>query len=450
MQQQLSQLYQHQDDPILQPSSPQGKPAPITVGSVVALPERFLAEGGFARVYLARGLDGFPLVIKMIQTSSDGVMQHQVMNELALMKQLKHPNIVRYIDSSVMGGDGRQQQQQQQQYSSHGLQVYIAMEFCVGGGLVDMMNRRLSTRLQESEVWTIFSQVVDATAFLHYQNQPIVHRDLKVENVLIQVTADGSTLFKLCDFGSCTTRTFRPVQSLSAQDMSALQEDIDRFTTIQYRSPEMCDLYRIRKCGLGTKSDVWALGVLLYKLCYFVNPFNEEDGKLAILNAKYRFPSSSPNQFSQLMLDTIRRCLTVDALYRPNIYQLMAKVYPGIGRSLNYPPLPADHEANHEQYVNESVNKDLPSVPQQSQQAVQNDQYEASAVDSNVRRGRVKNSGQNGHRTQASVDAKVFENAFDFKPEQVQSRTVDNSSSNNSGQIQANTNNQQLSLFDLL
>lgn len=50
----------------------------------------------------------------------------------------------------------------------------------------------------------------------------------------------------------------------------------------------MVDVYR--KQPIDEKSDIWALGVLLYKLCYYTTPF-EEQGQLAILNASYRFPS---------------------------------------------------------------------------------------------------------------------------------------------------------------
>lgn len=79
--------------------------------------------------------------------------------------------------------------------------------------------------------------------------------------------------------------------------------DLNRHTTLQYRSPEMvepmlglpvglpsgeCTSWSMRSCGL-TRLDVWALGCLLYKLCYYTTPF-EEHGPLAIVNAKYTFP----------------------------------------------------------------------------------------------------------------------------------------------------------------
>lgn len=67
-----------------------------------------------------------------------------------------------------------------------------------------------------------------------------------------------------------------------------MDQDVQRHTTLQYRSPEMIDVYR--KQPLNEKSDIWALGVLLYKLCYYTTPF-EDQGQLAILNASYRYPT---------------------------------------------------------------------------------------------------------------------------------------------------------------
>src|SRR5207245_1132539 len=91
--------------------------------------------------------------------------------------------------------------------------------------------------------------------------------------------------FVLCDFGSCA-----PVKeaATSLAECRLLEEDIQKHTTLQYRSPEMIDVYR--KLPIDEKSDIWALGVLLYKLCYYTTPF-EEQGQLAILNASFKFPA---------------------------------------------------------------------------------------------------------------------------------------------------------------
>jgi AP2-associated kinase len=144
-----------------------------------------------------------------------------------------------------------------------------------------MMNRRLRERLTEAEILQIFVDVCEGVAYMHNSRPPLLHRDLKVENIL-QSTA---TSFKLCDFGSATTVAPRP--PATTQEIRALEADLNRHTTLQYRAPEMVDPYLRR--AVDEKSDVWALGVLLYKLCYYTTPF-EEHGPLAILNVQYRIP----------------------------------------------------------------------------------------------------------------------------------------------------------------
>lgn len=144
-----------------------------------------------------------------------------------------------------------------------------------------MMNRRLRERLTEAEILQIFVEVCEGVAHMHNSRPPLLHRDLKVENIL----QSSSTSYKLCDFGSTTTVSKPPTNS---QEIRAVETDLNRHTTLQYRAPEMIDLHSRRP--IDEKSDVWALGVLLYKLCYYTTPF-EEHGPLAILNVQYRFPS---------------------------------------------------------------------------------------------------------------------------------------------------------------
>ncbi len=143
-----------------------------------------------------------------------------------------------------------------------------------------MMNRRLRERLTEAEILTIFVDVCEGVAHMHNSRPPLLHRDLKVENIL-QASA---TSYKLCDFGSAATVSKAPSNT---QELRALEADLNRHTTLQYRAPEMVDLYLRRP--VDEKSDVWALGVLLYKLCYYTTPF-EEHGPLAILNVSYKIP----------------------------------------------------------------------------------------------------------------------------------------------------------------
>ncbi len=143
-----------------------------------------------------------------------------------------------------------------------------------------MMNRRLRERLTEAEILQIFVDVCEAVAYMHNLRPPLLHRDLKVENIL----QSSQSSYKLCDFGSATAVS-RPPSNI--QELRLLEADLNKHTTMQYRAPEMVDVHMRRP--IDEKSDVWALGVLLYKLCYYTTPF-EEHGPLAILQVSYKIP----------------------------------------------------------------------------------------------------------------------------------------------------------------
>ncbi|KAG5647686.1 hypothetical protein DXG03_008409 [Asterophora parasitica] len=226
-------------------------------------------------------------------------MLSEVKKEVDVMRLLKgHPNIVHLIDAAW----------HKMPNGMH--EVFILMEFCPGGGIIDMMNRRLRERLTEAEILQIFVDVCEGVAYMHNLRPALLHRDLKVENIL----QSSSTSYKLCDFGSATTVSRPPA---TTQEIRALEADLNRHTTLQYRAPEMVDVYSRRP--VDEKSDVWALGVLLYKLCYYTTPF-EEHGQLAILNVQYRippYPVYSP-QMNQLIEHGSRR---------PSVFELLSHVH---------------------------------------------------------------------------------------------------------------------------
>ncbi len=117
---------------------------------------------------------------------------------------------------------------------------------------------------------------------MHEQSPPIAHRDIKIENILRK-----GNLFKLCDFGSCSTDVI-VLEDYPAQMFYKLEELFEKNITPMYRPPEMADLYR-RKT-ISTKVDIWMLGCVAYTMCFFKHPFLE-GSKLAIAEANYNFPT---------------------------------------------------------------------------------------------------------------------------------------------------------------
>jgi len=248
----------------------------VQVGKHRVIIERYLSEGGFALVYVVRvpHSDGTheTAVLKRVAVPDKEALA-SMRTEVETMKKLKgHRHIVTYIDSHAS------------QLKGGGYEVFLLMEFCAGGGLIDFMNTRLKDRLREAEVLKIFSDTAEGVACMHYLKPPLLHRDLKVENILISADRAGQKMFKLCDFGSAAVP--RPAATNAAEGR-LIEDDVQKHTTMQYRSPEMVDVYR--KQPIDEKSDIWALGVLLYKLCYYTTPF-EAQGQMAILTASFKFP----------------------------------------------------------------------------------------------------------------------------------------------------------------
>ena len=101
------------------------------------------------------------------------------------------------------------------------------------------------------------TQTLDAVAYLHRQSPPIVHRDLKCENLLVD-TAGG---VKLCDLGSATTNTYAPDAGWNMARRTAMEEELQKYTTPMYRSPEMVDIWS--NYPVGCPGDLWALGCVV-------------------------------------------------------------------------------------------------------------------------------------------------------------------------------------------
>uniref|UniRef100_A0A673HNK4 Cyclin-G-associated kinase-like n=1 Tax=Sinocyclocheilus rhinocerous TaxID=307959 RepID=A0A673HNK4_9TELE len=163
----------------------------------------------------------------------------------------------------------------------------------------------------------IFYQSCRAVQHMHKQSPPVIHRDLKIENLLI--SHQGT--IKLCDFGSATIVAHYPDYSWSAHKRSMVEDEITRNTTPAYRTPEMIDLYS--NYPINEKQDIWALGCILYLLCFKQHPF-EEGAKLQIVNGKYNIPQNDTKYtvFHQL----IRSMLKINPDERLSINELVSQL----------------------------------------------------------------------------------------------------------------------------
>ncbi|XP_076846400.1 AP2-associated protein kinase 1 isoform X6 [Brachyhypopomus gauderio] len=267
----------------------------FTIGRYQVTVEETVAEGGFAIVFLVRTHQGSRCALKRMYVNNEYDLQ-VCQREIHIMRDLAgHKNIVAFLDATITAVG-----------SGDVWEVLILMDFCRGGQVVNLMNQRLQTGFSEQEVLHIFCDVCEAVARLHQRKSPIIHRDLKVENILVHDQGH----YVLCDFGSATNR----FQDPQAEGVATVEEEIKKYTTLSYRSPEMVNLYSGKV--ITPKADIWALGCLLYKLCFFTLPFGES--QVAICDGSFTIPDTS--RYSHDLHCLIRYMLEPDPDLRPDIY----------------------------------------------------------------------------------------------------------------------------------
>lgn len=98
---------------------------------------------------------------------------------------------------------------------------YMNIRNFLGGSLVNILQSR-TTAFNAETITKIFYQTCNAVSHMHCQSPPIIHRDLKIENLLIG--SEGS--IKLCDFGSATTDIHRPDLTWSANQHATLEDNV--------------------------------------------------------------------------------------------------------------------------------------------------------------------------------------------------------------------------------
>ncbi|XP_036000229.1 BMP-2-inducible protein kinase [Fundulus heteroclitus] len=285
----------------------------FAVGRYQVTVEELVAEGGFSVVFLARTHSGVRCALKRMYVNNVPDL-NVYKREITIMKELSgHKNIVRYLDSTISS------------VSDSVWEVLILMEYCKAGQVVKQMNQRLNVGFSEAEVLHIFCDTCEAVARLHQCKTPIIHRDLKVENILLNDQGN----YVLCDFGSSTHKVLLPLKD----GVTAVEDEIKKYTTLSYRAPEMINLYAGK--AITTKADIWALGCLLYKLCFFTLPFGES--QVAICDGTFIVPDNS--KFSTKLHCLIRYMLEPDQEKRPDIYQVSYFAFKLAGRDCPVPNL---------------------------------------------------------------------------------------------------------------
>ncbi|PBP22660.1 kinase-like protein, partial [Diplocarpon rosae] len=235
---------------------------------------RLIGKGSFGKVYLAthKLTNGSKVVLKSANKDDSNLAR-----EIHHHRQFIHPHIVRLYEVIVTEN-----------------LVWLVLEYCSGDELYNYLLAHGA--LPVEKVQKIFTQLVGAVTYVH--NTQCVHRDLKLENILM----DKHENVKLCDFGF--TREYEGKAS-----------HLQTFCgTICYSAPEMLKGEKYA----GEKVDVWSLGVILYALLSGELPFDEDDDnetRTKILTAEPKWPDHfTPDARSLLGILLSKRPLLRPAL----------------------------------------------------------------------------------------------------------------------------------------
>ncbi|KAH8900925.1 kinase-like protein [Thozetella sp. PMI_491] len=240
---------------------------------------RLIGKGSFGKVYLAthKLTNGSKVVLKSANKDDSNLAR-----EIHHHRQFVHPHIARLYEVIVTES-----------------MVWLVLEYCPGDELYNYLLKH--GKLPVDKVQKTFTQLVGAVSYVHQQS--CVHRDLKLENILL----DKHENVKLCDFGF--TREYEGKTNY-----------LQTFCgTICYSAPEMLKAEKYA----GEKVDVWSLGVILYALLCGELPFDDDDDSVTrsrILTEEPTYPDHIPADALSLM----KSLLSKRPLLRPTLPEILA------------------------------------------------------------------------------------------------------------------------------
>jgi calcium-dependent protein kinase len=239
-----------------------------------------LGTGAYGTVYLAQNvLTKINVAMKRIDKDSEDLLtDNEIMDEIEILKKLAHPDIVKIIEF----------------YNTRDA-YYIINDYCEDGELYNQITKRFN----ETQIAVMFKQIFSGLSYLHSNN--IIHRDLKLENILISdiEKIDGLELFdiKIIDFG--TAKLYDKAHKKQKAIVGSSY----------YIAPE------VLKRNYDEKCDMWSCGVILYMLLVGHAPFDGETDNDIIKSIKVGVYKTNEERYvngSEELKDLITKLLKID------------------------------------------------------------------------------------------------------------------------------------------
>ncbi|VAI02987.1 unnamed protein product [Triticum turgidum subsp. durum] len=268
------------------------QPAPKVEMSLVAgqwEKRKLIGSGTFGDVYEATNRHtGALCAVKAISIPNDSKSAEslkQLDQEIKLLSQFKHENIVQYYGSETIEGH-----------------LYIYMEYVHPGSINKYIQQHCGA-ITESIVCNFTHHILRGLAFLHGQN--IMHRDIKGANVLI----DGNGVVKLADFGT-------------AKHLSTAAPNLSLKGTPYWMAPEMVRATLVKDVGYDSAVDIWSLGCTIIEMFNGKPPWSDYERIAAVFNVMNKDPPL-PDNLSHEAKDFLECCFKRNPAARPSASELL-------------------------------------------------------------------------------------------------------------------------------
>ena len=293
-----------------EPFEPSSTPSTSYFGSYRLLDT--LGEGGMGTVYRAEQETPRRLVALKVIRSGAMSQEHlrRFERETEVLGRLKHPGIAQIYDAGTAD-------------TSSGPQPYFAMEHVEEGERVTAYAD--TAKLTTDERLALMARICDAVQHAHQRG--VIHRDLKPGNVLVDTTGQP----KILDFG---------IAKVTDADVGAtMQTDLGEIVgTLAYMSPEQITGDPL---DIDTRSDVYALGLILYELLAGRLPYHVSRGNLAEAARTIREVTPTPLRAVDRSLDSDVEWIVTKALEKDKAdrYQSASELAADLRRYLEHQPV---------------------------------------------------------------------------------------------------------------